>query len=266
MVRPYNGGGALVLREPARQYAIALRDGQRAADRAADCAAVFPDANHGRFQLCDVIAPPYRRQRKTAIRYNTKSNARHAIEQCNCIAQAYSRLRKNRAVGRMDIACDEAAGERRQQMLARCCRHLASGLGEEPCIARARRLRIALTDQAPNILDQRGVAAHMPGAFGGVSVEQTFAGLALQHEMQFPREIRHIAQALAHALAREWRLLVGGIACDEHACLPPAVRHQRVKAIGRRAPQRCLARADPAREQSPDLRIRFHLPRVLAGQ
>ncbi len=91
----------------------------------------------------------------------------------------------------------------------------------------------------------------MGAALEAVAVEQRVAAPAAENGIEFPGQVGHVAQALAHALAEEGRLLVGGVAGDEHAAGPPAPRHQRVESVAGLAPELAFARADPALQQRP---------------
>ena len=76
--------------------------------------------------------------------------------------------------------------------------------------------------------------------------------MSLENPVELPDEIADIANALAHALADEGRLLVRGIAREEDAAAPPFSRDQRMKPVARGAPELGVVRRDPAREQPPD--------------
>ena len=61
----------------------------------------------------------------------------------------------------------------------------------------------------------------MLAAFLAIAVEQGVAGLPMKNPVELPDENSDIANALAHALADEGRLLMRGIAGEEDAAAPP---------------------------------------------
>lgn len=66
-----------------------------------------------------------------------------------------------------------------------------------------------------------------------IGVEQRIGRVTLQHRPQLPGEIDGIANALAHALADKWRLLVRSIASNKDTAFAPLSCDQRIKAIAR---------------------------------
>jgi len=99
-----------------------------------------------------------------------------------------------------------------------------------------------------------------------IGVEQCITGLSTQDARELPGEIGDIANALAHALTDERRLLVGGVSGEEDAPRAPFAGDQGMKAIARRPPQRRILRREPARQQLPDLFGLLHRARILTRQ
>ena len=159
-------------------------------------------------------------------------------------------LRKQRAVRRMQRKRQQAALERRDDLLA------GDGAGMTAAFARmlisraSAATRIALANDVTDRLDPGGELANMLASLLAIGVEQRGAGLPFENAIELPDQISDIANALAHALADEGRLLMRGIAGEEYAAAPPFPGDERVKPVARRTPQCGVIRRDPSGERS----------------
>src|SRR3954469_614478 len=86
------------------------------------------------------------------------------------------------------------------------------------------------------------------------------------HQRELPGQIGGVADAGAHALAHEGGRLVAGVAQQEDAAGPPALGHERVKAIDRGTPDFDRIRIDEAGELLPDIVAAVETLRRLARQ
>ena len=80
----------------------------------------------------------------------------------------------------------------------------------------------------------QGQLDHLPGvaaALGRIALQQPRAGLSAGDHGQLPGQVVGIAQAGVHALAREGRRQVRGVAGQQNPALPPARGHPRMEGI-----------------------------------
>ncbi len=262
VIGAHDRGRAAVPRKPARDDAVIFGDRTICAFSARRADADDPQSGimclvGDRRRGCKVAA---------AIEDETPSDAADGIEQLAALLRAHPRLRKQRAVRRMHRAGEQSLRQRRHDVLACDGAGFTVALGEDAGVARLGGDGIALADHMADRLDARGELAHMGAALHAVAVEQRVTGLSAQHPVELPDEIGDVADALAHALADERRLLMGGVARQEHPAASPVPCDQRMKAIARRSPQRGVIRREPWRQQPPDLIRLLHRARIFVRQ
>jgi hypothetical protein len=133
-------------------------------------------------------------------------------------------------------------------------------------VARARRCRIALADQAADRLRSRRQLAHVRLALDAVTVEQIGRRLArpagtaasFQARLTTSRTPWHMPWP------RERRLLMRRVAGDEDTAGAPALGDQRMEAVAALTPQLAFVARDPALEQLPGSGGGYGLDRALA--
>src|SRR6202008_162987 len=87
------------------------------------------------------------------------------------------------------------------------------------------------------------------------------------HQVELPREVRGVADAGAHALARERRHLMSGIARDQQPSITPAIDPARLERVdGVALERRVRAIERPRREQAPGGRLVVEVLDLLAGK
>src|SRR6185369_6032898 len=109
--------------------------------------------------------------REKILSKNLKARPGCVVEE---LAAREARLRKERAVGGVCDGRAKARLERRDQALARHGADLAAGLVEQSLVARRRSGRVALADQAADVLDGRGQPADKGFSLGFVALQYLF--------------------------------------------------------------------------------------------
>jgi hypothetical protein len=71
----------------------------------------------------------------------------------------------------------------------------------------------------------------MPATLVAVGIKQPIVGGAGDDFPELPRDVGNIANALAHSLPDERRLLMGGIPSEEDSAFTPVLSDESVKAI-----------------------------------
>ena len=113
-------------------------------------------------------------------------------------------------------------------------------------------LGVADADDRPERHRELDDGADVVVALGLVDVEQLGGGPPGQHEVELPGQVGRIAQARAHALPRERRHLVGGIAGQQHVAPSPLVGPSGLEPVHGVAFERGVGRRHvPRREQLP---------------
>eukprot|EP01022_Parablepharisma_sp_SALTPOND_P011067 TRINITY_DN1458_c0_g1_i1.p2 TRINITY_DN1458_c0_g1~~TRINITY_DN1458_c0_g1_i1.p2 ORF type:complete len:758 (+),score=206.27 TRINITY_DN1458_c0_g1_i1:4238-6511(+) len=201
-----------------------------------------------------------------SIQDDAPATATHGIHQQLFAIDHQRRLREQATDGRMRLRRQQSGFQGRNDVLARYRLDGPAIGGDQACIACPGGVHIAFADQFSDLLDAACQRTHMCSAFLAIRIQQAGIGSVGHDQLQLPDQIGDIANALAHALAQERRLLVGSIAGDEDAAAVPLLGHQRVEAIAGLAPERGIFRRDPALEHAPGAFFRGHIFRIIAFQ
>ena len=146
------------------------------------------------------------------------------------------RLRKEGSVCWMGPAGEQSCFERRHDLLAGDGGGRSAALFQQRFVAAPGRFGVAFADMVANRLDACREGVYMATAFLGIGVQEAIIGLTRQNCCKLPCQVGYVADALAHSLADERRLLVCGIAGKEYAALTPFCRNQSMKAVAAGAP------------------------------
>jgi hypothetical protein len=225
-----NGGAASMPVEPSGHHTIEFH-GDAATDRfQRDRSGILSrtDANGCQPQLVDL--PPGRVgqfEGGPAVDAKPPSRAESSVEQNGAVIAQYPGLRKQRAPRGFIGRSKQAFPQGRNDFLTGDGSGLPASLHQDTQIALACGLRVALANDLSDRFDPRGELADVIAALLAITIEQGFARLPMEDVIEFPNEIRAVAQTLAHALPNEGRLLMRRVAGEEDAAAPPLRRPAR---------------------------------------
>ena len=126
--------------------------------------------------------------------------------------QKNPRLRKDRATGRVTVRSQEATVEAGHEVLAWHEWNCATGLGDEPGIARNGQGVILSRDQAADRFGNAGQRSDMGQAFHAVSQQECRRTLSMEDTGELPAQICDVTDALTEALPQKRWVLVRRIA------------------------------------------------------